>query len=84
MTENRENIRMVKPTAFQQNLLRTLPGVDHVLELAKQDGFFDPVPKSVLLNCIRDEIDAWRRRILDGGSEINPDRLSEAVILEQT
>jgi L-seryl-tRNA(Ser) seleniumtransferase len=71
-------------TADQQNLLRTLPGVDHVLELARHDGFFDHIPKSVLLTCIRDEIDAWRKRILEHGREISPDQLSDAAIIDQT
>ncbi len=74
----------MKLTTHQQKLLRTLPGVDRMLELTKKDGFFEHIPKSVLISCIRDEIDALRRRILDDGREISTDRLTDTVILDQS
>jgi len=40
-------------TENQQTLLRMIPGVDSILEVAKADTFFDNVPKSVLVRSIR-------------------------------
>ncbi len=55
----------------QKQLLRELPAVDRVIELAKADPAFELVPPSVLVGTIRAVIEAKRRRILehpdDGG-----------------
>lgn len=49
----------------QKEGLRNLPGVDHVLELAKSDPFFEEVPRSVLIRSIRSVLDDRRRQIIE-------------------
>ncbi len=48
----------------QKEGLRNLPGVDHVLELAKSDPYFDDVPRSVLTRSIRWCLDERRQQII--------------------
>ena len=55
-------------TAHQKDLLQKLPGVDHILELAETDAFFRDVPRSVLTNAIRSEIEAFRNIIIESES----------------
>ena len=66
----------------QQALLRMLPGVDHVLELAKPDPFFENIPKSVLVRCIRSAVENFRKGILDGDPDVTGSDLADAVFLE--
>ena len=48
----------------KHNSLRNLPGVDHLLELAKaEDRFFD-IPRSVILDSVRMALDMARQKIL--------------------
>jgi L-seryl-tRNA(Ser) seleniumtransferase len=51
----------------KENLLRKLPGVDRILELAKADDGYKDVPKSVLVNAIRFVIEELRRDIITNG-----------------
>ena len=60
-----------------------LPGVDHILELAKADPFFEKIPKSVLVRSIRSVIENLRTIILDDQQEIAEAKLSDSVILEK-
>ena len=48
----------------QQNLLRKLPGVDHVLELWDEKQPLAGVPRSVLVQSIRTTLDQLRTQIL--------------------
>jgi L-seryl-tRNA(Ser) seleniumtransferase len=52
-------------TAHQKDLLQKLPGVDHIIELAETDEFFQNVPRTVLTNAIRSEIEAFRNTIIE-------------------
>jgi len=45
--------------------LKSLPGVDHVLELAEDDDRFHDIPRSVILDSARKAIDGVRKDILD-------------------
>jgi L-seryl-tRNA(Ser) seleniumtransferase len=63
-------------------LLRKLPGVDHLLEVAKKDLFFEDIPKSVLVRSIRYIIDDLRNRILQQDRSVTDDSLSDEEILE--
>ena len=65
----------------QQALLRMLPGVDHVLELAKSDPFFENIPKSVLVRCIRSAVENFRKAILDGDPDVTESDLADSVFL---
>lgn len=59
-------------------LLKTLPGIDHLLACAKDDERFTDIPRSVLLETFRTSIDQFRKQILAGNS---PD-ISDSVILD--
>jgi L-seryl-tRNA(Ser) seleniumtransferase len=67
----------------QQTLLRMLPGVDHILEIAKADTFFDNVPKSVLVRSIRFVFENLRTIILDNQQNISETELSNSEILNK-
>ena len=66
----------------QQTLLRMLPGIDHILELAKSEPFFDNIPKSVLARSARYVVENLRTAILDGSPDIADKNLSDSLILE--
>jgi len=73
----------MKVNAKQQALLRLLPGVDHVLELTKVDSFFEDIPKSVLVRCIRALIEDHRQAILDGDPGVTEQNLADSPFLEK-
>ncbi|MDM8524669.1 L-seryl-tRNA(Sec) selenium transferase [Desulfococcaceae bacterium HSG8] len=66
----------------KMSLLRMLPGTDHILELAKEDIFFENIPRSLLLRAVREVIENYRRLVLNGDKSITENRLSDPVILE--
>ena len=66
----------------QQTLLRMLPGVDQLLEHSKKDTFFDGIPKTVVVNSIRQTLDSRRSRILAADRDIAEDGLSASRIME--
>ncbi|MEZ4526196.1 MAG: L-seryl-tRNA(Sec) selenium transferase [Desulfobacterales bacterium] len=59
-----------------------LPGVDHLLEISKQDVFFEDIPRMVLMIGIREVIGHLREAIRTGQDTGERD-LSDPVILEQ-
>ncbi len=63
-----------------QGLLRRLPAVDRLLELARADASFELVPLPVVVTCIRAVIDADRRRLREGGDLSEQDLLDPAVL----
>jgi len=68
-------------TPEQKKLLRHLPGVDRILELAAGTPGFGEMPAALLVNTIRKVIGDQRARILSGSSEAADGRLSETQIL---
>ena len=56
----------MKLTDHQQDLLRSLPGVDRLLAQIQTDPKNQQIPKSVLLRAIRDTLEAQRHRIKSG------------------
>lgn len=66
----------------KQLLLRSLPGVDHILELTKADPYFKTVPKTVLTHSIRDVIENLRTEILKNPHDIAQEKLTDAFILK--
>ncbi len=66
----------------QQTLLRMLPGIDHILELAKSEPFFDNIPKSVLARSARYVVENLRTAIFDGNPDITDKNLSNSLILK--
>jgi len=70
-------------TENQQTLLRKIPGVDSILEVAKTDPFFDNVPKSVLVHSIRSVIEQLRMVILDDQQAITEAELSDSSVFNR-
>lgn len=66
----------------QQTLLRMLPGIDHIIELAKSEPFFDNIPKSVLARSARYVVENLRTSILDEIPDITDKNLSDSLIIE--
>jgi len=64
----------------KQSLLRKLPGVDHLLEIAKADIALSDTPKTVLTKAVRRVVDECRKEILDG-STIIEESLSDSALL---
>ncbi|MCF8091624.1 MAG: L-seryl-tRNA(Sec) selenium transferase [Desulfotignum sp.] len=54
------------PQTDKHQLLKHLPGVDHMLEKARQDNRFAAVPRQVLTGAIRTVLDDLRQAILAG------------------
>ena len=65
----------------QRKHLKLLPGVDHILENAKDNNFFNDVPKSVLIKSVRSVIAKLRKAILDNNKKISDSDLTDASIL---
>ncbi len=68
-------------TDKQQTFLRMLPAVDYILELAKADSFFDPVPKSVLVRSIRSVVENFRMTIIKNPQDLTEADLSDAILV---
>jgi L-seryl-tRNA(Ser) seleniumtransferase len=68
------------PNEPLQDLLRRLPAVDRLIELAKAEACFELIPHSVVVGCIRAVIDADRRRILAGGAPGEAELADRAVL----
>lgn len=66
----------------QQKMLRKLPGVDHVFELAKALPFFESIPKTVIVKSIRETLENRRNRILSTDISSHEERLSDDRIIE--
>ncbi len=66
----------------QQKMLRKLPGVDHVLELAATVPFFENIPKTVMVNSIRETLETLRNSILASERDIREESVSEGRIIE--
>jgi len=64
-------------------LLRSLPGVDRILEWFKADPFFSDVPRSIRVDAARSAIEALRAKILDPQVELPGEMFSESSIMEQ-
>jgi L-seryl-tRNA(Ser) seleniumtransferase len=71
----------MKISEKQQQLLRMLPGVDHILELTKTQAALNDVPQTVLVNVIRTTIESYRNRILSEDIRMSEKALSEDQIL---
>jgi L-seryl-tRNA(Ser) seleniumtransferase len=78
MTNNHMN-----PSEDTQALLRLLPAVDRLMELARTDPGFELIPASVVLSCIRAVIDADRRRIRSGDGSLAAPELAPPAVLQR-
>ena len=73
----------MKLSETQQMLLRRLPGVDRMLELAKTDAFFQDVPVSVVTKSTRMVIESLRTAILENSDDMNEQELSDVSVVER-
>jgi L-seryl-tRNA(Ser) seleniumtransferase len=71
------------PDELIQDLLRKLPAVDRLLELARAEACFELIPHAVVVACIRAVIDADRRRIRDGGRGFAAEDLADQAVLQR-
>ncbi|MFC1578108.1 L-seryl-tRNA(Sec) selenium transferase [Thermodesulfobacteriota bacterium] len=71
-----------KISKSQQDKLRMLPGVDHILELCGALPFFKEIPKTVLVSSIRKILETLRIGILGADQDIAAESLSDAHITE--
>ena len=69
--------------AIQQTLLRRLPGVDHLLEIARADATLPDTPKTVLTAVVRQVVDEYRKAILEGRDAITETALSDKCLLSE-
>jgi L-seryl-tRNA(Ser) seleniumtransferase len=72
----------MKLSENQQKMLRMLPGVDHVLELVKTVRFFENIPKTVVVNSIRETLETLRNSILTAKRNIHEESLSKDRVIE--
>lgn len=66
----------------QQTLLRMLPGIDHIIELAETDPFFVNIPRSVLVSSARNVVENLRSDIIQSKKTITEKSLTEPRLLE--
>jgi L-seryl-tRNA(Ser) seleniumtransferase len=69
-------------TSDKQNLLRSLPGVDRILEWIKTDPYFSDIPRSIQVGAARFTIEALRTRILDPQAELPGDVTAQASVMK--
>jgi L-seryl-tRNA(Ser) seleniumtransferase len=67
----------------QQDLLRILPGIDTILEMAKAEPFFENVPKSVLVRSCRSVVEELRADILGSKQAISEQKLIKSAIIDK-
>jgi L-seryl-tRNA(Ser) seleniumtransferase len=72
----------MKTKDARQALLRKIPAVDKFLVISEADPFFKDIPRSVVLNSIRDVTDGIRKKILDSDPDISG-RLSSNFVTEE-
>ena len=65
----------------QQQMLRRLPGVDLLMELAQRQPSLAAVPKTVIVRSIRETLAAVRNQILEDPETIPDPALPEALLL---
>jgi L-seryl-tRNA(Ser) seleniumtransferase len=66
----------------KHNSLKHLPGVDHLLELAKKQDRFIGIPRSVILDALRNALDHIRQNILaDIETSTTPDNILFAAYI---
>ena len=71
----------MKEVTDNQTLLRSLPGVDRLLEWFKADSFFAEVPRSTQVDAARSAIESLRAKILDMQAELPAEMFSESSIM---
>ncbi|MDP2644829.1 MAG: L-seryl-tRNA(Sec) selenium transferase [Desulfobacterales bacterium] len=73
----------MNPNENQHQLLRKIPGVDHLLELAGKDPYFENAPFSVQVQSIRHILENLRSAILGSARGATLEELSDQHILDR-
>ena len=71
----------MKLSENQQKVLRGLPGVDQVLERCKKDPFFEDIPKTLVVNTVRQTLDTRRNRILAADQNFLEENPSDSALM---
>ena len=66
----------------QQKLLKTLPGIDHILEFIKNDIFFANIPKPVIIRSARIIVNELRTAILTNQDKTVEQNISHASVIK--
>lgn len=66
-----------------RSLLKQLPAVDRILNLAAEDNELAAIPRSVLTDAIRLVLDRLRSAIRDNDTPVSPESLTEPEVLRQ-
>ncbi|MEJ2098051.1 MAG: hypothetical protein P8Y38_13190, partial [Deltaproteobacteria bacterium] len=66
----------------KSEMLRSLPGVDRMLERLKTVSVFDGVPRSLQIAAIRAVVDTVRSEILESRNGLTQEAISESFLLE--
>jgi L-seryl-tRNA(Ser) seleniumtransferase len=74
--------KLVEISPDQQALLRQLPGVDFLMELAKKEASFKSIPQTVVAGSIRNVINDKRQAIINGDLSINKSGLSAVRMID--
>ncbi|MCD6584705.1 MAG: L-seryl-tRNA(Sec) selenium transferase [Desulfobacteraceae bacterium] len=67
----------------RQLLFRKLPGIDHLLEIAKQDLTLRDTPRTLLTNSVRQIVARLRNTILEDHQKIHESDFTDTAILER-
>ena len=76
------NKKRVQISSHQQTLLRRLPGVDSLMELAEKEASFSDLPQTVVAQSIRSVINARRKAILEGDPAIDESILQGSRMID--
>ena len=74
--------KLVEISSDQQALLRQLPGVDYLMELAKKEASFKSIPQTVVADSIRSVISVKRQAILNSDPAVNKASLSDSRMID--
>jgi L-seryl-tRNA(Ser) seleniumtransferase len=77
-----QNKKLAEISPDQRALLRRLPGVDHLMELAKKEASLTSIPQTVVAGSIRSVIGAKRQEILNGDLSKNQSGLTDSCMIE--
>ena len=80
MTDSEKKIGI---QANQQSLLKKLPGIDHILEITKQDPELGDTPRTLLTDSVRQVVDRLRNIILEDHQKINENDFTDTAILDK-
>jgi L-seryl-tRNA(Ser) seleniumtransferase len=68
----------------KQALLRKLPGVDYVIDLWEKNNLSETMPRSVVVQSIRNTLDTLRAQILKSGEPLDDALFSDDALLRLT